>query len=235
MSMKHAIFQLKNFFLRPKSIQFYRQIVKESQLDEESRNRLIFERMQSLVKDAFDNTVFYRDLYTNAGLEDGIILSMSEFSQLPPLNKDNLKSCFEGIINRKSSPKNRKQSTTGGSTGKPVKVYHDKTYSIDAIGWFVLKEFGGDISDNAAFLERYNPHTSQFCLNKIMWYPTKRCFLDITLLTEESLFKFYQQCLKISPVYWLCWSYSRICRLSKTQQLDFAFTSVRLDNRRASS
>ena len=200
-AIKKIVFQCKNQLIRPRAVHFYRQVAKEACLDQEARGKLIFQRAQQLVKDAFDHTKFYREKYAAAGLDDGIIRSMDEFAQLPALGKDDLRNHFDEIINQSVPADNRKISTTGGSTGLPVKVYHDTRVPIHSVEWFVLQQLGGDISDNAAFLMRHNPQKAKFSLNKLMWYPTRRCFLDVTLLTEERWHRFYQECRKISPRY----------------------------------
>lgn len=199
--MKKLAFCLKNQLFRPRTIQFWRQFEQEARLEPELRQKLIFQRAQNMVKTAFDHTDFYHKKYTEAGLSDGIIRSMEEFSQLPPLEKNDLRNHFDEMVNRSATAGDCRLSTTGGSTGIPVKVYHDKRIPLDAVGWFVLNEFGGDISDNAAFLMRYNPHRSRLPLNQILWYPTRRCFLDVTFLTEESWMQFYHTCCAVAPRY----------------------------------
>ena len=76
-TVKKIIFRAKNGIIRPKAISFYKQIVKESKLAPQVRDDLVFKRLQHIVKNAFDNTPFYHELYSNAGLKDGIISSMN--------------------------------------------------------------------------------------------------------------------------------------------------------------
>ena len=49
------------------------------------------------------------------------------------------------------------KSVTGGSSGRPTTVYHDKRVQLEAFGWYCMRLWGIKPSDNAAFLERYNP------------------------------------------------------------------------------
>ena len=200
-TVKKYTFYLKNFAFRPRSIAFYHEFRREAQLPEDERRQLIFDRLQHIVKTAWDNSPFYRRKYGAVGMTDGIIRSMADFEQLPTLEKNELREYADEIVNRSIPARRRRPSTTGGSTGVPVKVFHDRKLPLDAIGWYVLEQFGGDISENAAFLMRYNPHQRKLPINQIAWFPTRRCFLDVTCITEERWFDFYRRCRGISPRY----------------------------------
>lgn len=195
------IFYLKNRLFRPQSIRWYDDFLRESELDDEARAKLIFFRLQHIVRCAWENSAFYRRKYLAAGLDDGVIRSLSDFEQLPILEKEDLRNYAAEIINPSIPEWRRRESTTGGSTGVPIKVFHDRKLPLDVVGWYVLRMFGGDISDNAAFLARYNPHRSFLPINQLMWFPTRRCFLDVSLVRPADWEKYYQKCLKISPRY----------------------------------
>ena len=200
-TLKKYAFHLKNLAFRPRSIAFYHEFRREAQLPEDERRQLIFERLRHIVKTAWDNSPFYRRKYGAAGLTDGVISSMADFERLPVLVKDELREYADEIVNRSIPARRRRLSTTGGSTGVPVKVFHDRKLPLDAIAWYVLEQFGGDISENAAFLMRYNPHQRKLPINQIIWFPTRRCFLDVTYISEEKWFDFYRRCRRISPRY----------------------------------
>ena len=199
--IQQGAFNLKNCLMRPIAQKLYRSVKKEALLSDEERQALAFERARTLVKTAFDNCDFYREKYRQAGLDDGMIQSMSDFSRLPPLEKQDIRNYRQEMCNRTVRKKYFKATTTGGSTGEPVTVYHDGRVPVDAIGWFAVKNFGGDISDNAAFCLRHNPHQAHPFFNRLLWFPTERCFMDITLITEEKWWYFYRQCQKKSVRY----------------------------------
>ena len=195
------IFKIKNQVVRPKAMHFFRQLQKEASLTPEARDKLIFSRLAHIVKLAFDHTEFYRKKYSAAGLTDGVIRTMSDFEQLPPLSREDLRNHFDDIVNSTVTPGNCRTSTTGGSSGVPVKVLHDRRVPTDVFSWYVLNQWGGDISDNVGFLARYNPQKTRIPYNKLIWYPTSRCFIDVSMLTAERFEQFYKECLRISPQY----------------------------------
>ena len=201
MNTKKTVFFLKNFLFRPQSIRFAKMFSAESLMDEEVRNALILSRLQRIVKKAWDNSSFYRAKYSAVGMQDGIISSLADFELLPALEKEELRAHSDDILDKNVSPHRIALSSTGGSTGIPVKVFHDKKLPIDAVGWHILNKWGGDISCNAAFFERYNPVKSIFSLNRLLWYPTKRNFLDASFINPGDMEKCWKACKKISPVY----------------------------------
>lgn len=200
-SLKKLFFYSKNLLFRPSSIRFARRFARETQLEEPERQELILSRLRDIVKCAWDNSPYYREKYRNVGLSDGIIGSFAEFEQLPILEKSEIREHGDRILNPNFPAGRLKESSTGGSTGIPLKVYHDRCIPLDTVGWYVLRQFGGDMSDNAAFLQRYNPHRQRIPINKLLWLPTRRCFLDVSNITDEKWHEFYRNCRKIAPVY----------------------------------
>ena len=141
--IQQGAFNLKNCLMRPIAQKLYRSVKKEALLSDEERQELAFERARTLVKTAFDNCDFYREKYRQAGLDDGMIRSMSDFSRLPPLEKQDIRNYRQEMCNRTVRKKYFKATTTGGSTGEPVTVYHDGRVPVDAIGWFAVKKLRG--------------------------------------------------------------------------------------------
>ena len=98
--IQQGAFNLKNCLMRPIAQKLYRSVKKEALLSDEERQELAFERARTLVKTAFDNCDFYREKYRQAGLDDGMIQSMSDFSRLPPLEKQDIRNYRQEMCNR---------------------------------------------------------------------------------------------------------------------------------------
>lgn len=199
--MKNILFQLKNQLFRPHAMRFAKQLSEEAKLSEPQRSALVLNRMRRIVSVAYEHSPFYKKKYTAAGVHPRDINSVEDYSYLPPVTKDELRTYLEQIKCNNIEDKYFVKSSTGGSTGTPVSVYHDRRLPSEVFGWMLLNNWGVHISDNAAFLERYNPTKSRPFLNRAMWWPTKRAHLDVSVITEESLTSFYYKCRKIMPVY----------------------------------
>ena len=72
--------------------------------------------LQGIVKHAYENVPFYRDLYGRVGAEPGDIRSIEDFEALPFLTREDVREHLEEMV----APSLRDQAlpnSTGGSTG----------------------------------------------------------------------------------------------------------------------
>lgn len=173
---------------------------REAILKQDERSELILQRLQDIIKLAYYNTDFYKKKYSAVGFEPGDLKTLNDFTRLPPLDKDEIRANFEQMRCCDVTENYMKLSTTGGSSGAPLAVYHDKRIQAEGIQQYILETLGCDISDNRGTLERYNPLKKHPLLNPLIWYPTRRCHLEATLINEKKCLAFYNECLRIRPV-----------------------------------
>jgi phenylacetate-CoA ligase len=86
--------------------------------------------LQGIVKHAYENVPFYRELYGRAGAEPEDIRTFEDFEALPFLTREDVREHLEDLV----APALRDQAlpnSTGGSTGMPMQFYHEKAY-----GWW---------------------------------------------------------------------------------------------------
>jgi len=199
-SIKKSLFFLKNLFFRKKSLEQYNKLLNESKLGEIDRQKLILSRVKAILIYAYNFSDFYKTKFDLINFNPNRFQSLDELKLIPVTTKIELR---ENNLLIKNYDKNLiAKSTTGGSTGIPVTVFHDKSFKSEVFGWFILKKWGAHISDNAGFLERYNPSNGlSGILNKVIWWPTKRVHLNINILSDEIFFKFYEKCKKNNIVY----------------------------------
>jgi len=152
--------------------------------------------MQAIYTFAKHNTVFYKNKYRD--LKNESFDNFTEWQQIPILTKDEIRENFSSFIASKS--KYLKRITTGGSTGMPLTVCHDKRFPIEIIGWDLLESWGINLASNKAYINRI-VRTSRLSniLNFLMWYPTKRIFLDAKNLTNETMQVFTTELFKLKP------------------------------------
>ncbi|MFA6815640.1 MAG: hypothetical protein WCS73_05025 [Lentisphaeria bacterium] len=199
MSFNATVFNCKNRLLRPNAIHFFRNFCREEHLSPEARQLLILRRLQSLLTDAYENTVFYHRKYDEAGVHPSDIKSIADFEKLPPVSKDEVREFRDDFIRRGTPEKYLLAATTGGSTGVPLKVFHDKRLPTDTIAWWLLRKWGAEMGDNVGYIYRHR--STQHALSQLLWFPTRRAFLDVCDITPESCDAFYRQCQKNNIIY----------------------------------
>lgn len=99
-------------------------------------------KIRDLVNHAYNNTVYYREVFDNLGLKPQDIKEKQDLQLIPCLTRDILQDRFNDLIDRNSRYKGVTKGSSSGSTGKPVFYLHDE-YSSSAgaaaqyFGWYL--------------------------------------------------------------------------------------------------
>jgi phenylacetate-CoA ligase len=83
------------------------------------------QRLGALLALAEAHVPYYREMFQSLGIHSSDIRSLNDFARLPVLTKDILRSRYQDLV-RTDIPKSKLiPSSSGGSTGVPVKFYRD--------------------------------------------------------------------------------------------------------------
>lgn len=86
-----------------------------------------WQQLRRLVRHAYHQVPFYQQRMDQAGLHPDHLSSPDEYRRLPVLTRDELRTHHKDLVAR-DFPRNRLISNgSGGSTGSPVRFYHDAT------------------------------------------------------------------------------------------------------------
>ena len=199
-AIKKNIFLIKNLIFRRQTLKQYSNLLLESKMSETERQKLLYNRVKNIITHAFNSSDFYKKKFEEYNFNPEDFLNLEGLKRIPILTKNELRE--NNLLIKNYNSKLIIKSTTGGSTGVPVTVFHDKSFKSEVFGWFILKIWGAHISENAGFLERYNPGKGvKGILNKIIWWPTKRIHLNIKELNDDVFFEFYKKCNKNKVTY----------------------------------
>lgn len=83
-------------------------------------------KLRSLIKHAYNNTLYYKELFDREGIEPDDICTVEDLLKLPILKKKDIINNFNKLISKNLRSIPHIKSSTGGSTGDPVKFYLDK-------------------------------------------------------------------------------------------------------------
>jgi len=135
---------------------FYPSIVNTPRLPLEVIFQQQFERIQWLVKHAFDTVPFYRRKYGNAGFHPEDLRSWEDFYRLPPVTKEELIESWPECVSDRYTTEFTTRSS--GSSGKVVTVAVDKkAVMLDTV--YGVRQFyaqsRGQFSPNDCSLQIY--------------------------------------------------------------------------------
>jgi phenylacetate-CoA ligase len=84
------------------------------------------ERLQSVVRHAYEHVPYYRRRFDEAGVRPEHVRSLDDIVLLPTLTKEQLQAHQDELLATNVGERDRKYYTTGGSTAVPVGFYQDR-------------------------------------------------------------------------------------------------------------
>jgi phenylacetate-CoA ligase len=143
-----------------------------------------------LARFAFDNTRFYRDRYTDAGLTRSDLSDPDVWDALPIIDKAEVKQRSDDLIVPGLDSALLLKSSTGGSTGVPLTVFHDKRAPVAAMWWRVYRWWGLHPADNRGYIQRDGRSIAQQQRERREWWPTVQLFLNARAMNADSMKEF---------------------------------------------
>jgi len=190
-AFRNYSFWLKNRFFRSESQKAYVEAIKFCNVSSKEKEALIFQKRKALICYAYDHCTFYKEFYDKAGFHPSQLRAEQDWQLVPILEKHMIRNYAENIVSNEFSTNELESITTGGSTGKPLRVYKSKHVHYEVLGWRALGWWGVSPSDNEAIMHRRVPTTLfQKIKNQAIWWPTKRAYLSATAITEKDIEKF---------------------------------------------
>lgn len=152
-----------------------------------------------LARFGWDNTVYYRERYSQAGFTRKDLLDPLAFNELPITTKRDLRDRKSEFVVPGNSDAFRLTSSTGGSTGEPLTLFHDQRAPVAAMWWRVYRWWGIHQSDNKAFIQRERRSNSERARERLEWWPTEQIYLDARTLSRESMDAFLVEWRRNKP------------------------------------
>jgi phenylacetate-CoA ligase len=198
--MKSEIFHLKYWLYNRNALSYYQTLINNQKMSTEELMDINWKKRKLIFKHAYNNIEFYRKKYDDVGLTPDDIKSEEDWDAVPPLTKEELKEHFGCIKDPKVRNKDTYLSSTGGSTGVPVKVLHDKRFPSEALGWRMMSWWGLKPGVDGGYVWRMTrTNKVKVLLNKLIWYPTKRTLLNASSMSEDAIGEFVKSYNKINP------------------------------------
>lgn len=200
MDISTFLFLLRYSLAKNGTFKAYRESIKFQNLSKEEQHRICLEKESSLLKYAFGHVPFYREFYRDCVKDIENYKSSDQFQNLPVLTRNELVQHYEKFISKKVNPDSLKISTTGGSTGTPVKIGMNPNLVREVPKWQMFSWWGLSPLEDMATVYRGLPvkGIKKAALDVINW-PQKTVRLDATDITEDKIKHFILACQKVKP------------------------------------
>lgn len=197
--MKRAIFGAKTRLLMRHDRRAFEEMLRLERMTESEFRRFTADASTSIAVHAFDNSPFYRDLYSEAGFERDDVAEVENFARLPVVTKNRLREAGDAVLARNIPSARALISQTGGSTGSPLSVRNDAAAPTAAMWWRIYSWWNVHPADDMAFIYRQLRHGRDALLYKAQWWPSRHMHLDARAITESSMESFITEWQRVNP------------------------------------
>lgn len=179
-------------------------------MTEQELDQYNFSKRVEIVKYAYENTSFYKELYDKAGFHPSQLKTEMDWNRIPTIDKqmvrENFSQMLVGGINGELVKKYGKVCNTGGSTGEPLSLIRDTRYDQPGSiiwrsrGWWLGRPLGNlfgprpILGQNEGFIWRMNglsvKDESKRLSEKKAYWPMQRFYLDAQNMTTEAMLEF---------------------------------------------
>jgi phenylacetate-CoA ligase len=157
-------------------------------------------RASALARYAWDTTVFYREHYAGAGFRRADLDDPEAFDALPTVSKEQVRERTTDFIAGGLPESRRLPSSTGGSTGEPLRVFHDRSAPTAALWWTAYRWWGVAPWENRAVIHRERRTPAERRRERVEWWPTAEIALDARTMTAASMARFVEEWRRCRPV-----------------------------------
>lgn len=122
---KHIVYPLYYWKNGDKRLSRLTELEKSQYFTPEQIKQLQLQRLQKIVRYAFDNTDYYRKVMQQRDITPGDIQTLADIEKLPLLTKALIQENMDSMISKKFSKADLFKDSSGGSTGEPTIYYKD--------------------------------------------------------------------------------------------------------------
>jgi len=182
---------------------YYQELQRIQWWPKEQLEELQLERLQALVKHAYQNVPYYHRKFTEAKLRPDDIRTLADLTKLPALTKKDIREYRDELVAR-NLPKNKLiPSATGGSTGEPLQFYIDEECRNrgSAATHLVYSWYGYERGDKLAYLwgSPRDITRMQSLSNRILLRIFRTVYLDAFNMSESNMAEFARKLSRLKP------------------------------------
>jgi phenylacetate-CoA ligase len=153
-----------------------------------------------LLTEAYKYVPWYRYKFDSADINVAEIRSEEQFQKVPTLKRSELSNNFQKFVSENIDLSDLKLSTTGGSTGHPLKIGMDPKAVREIPKWQMFSWWGLSPADNIASLYRGVPlYGSKKLIKDFIEWPQKVVHMDATNISTKTIEAFLKDYSEKKP------------------------------------
>ena len=181
-----------------------KELRRTDRLDAAQLRQLQDAKLQRLVRHCYDTVPYYTQLFDRLGIKPEQIKTREDLALLPVLTKQTIRDNYDNLFSTAISPKRWRKSSTGGSTGMPLKFCTDtaewsswKASTLRAWEWYGL-QLGDKIFSlgGSSINKKKQLFSFKGLYDRVIMRNYKYSSADVT---DESMHRNYVEMMKLKP------------------------------------
>jgi phenylacetate-CoA ligase len=170
---------------------------------DEEQQLWVLRRLRMVVRDAAANTLYYSEVFQQAGFDPAADFSFDDFAALPTLERQNIHASSERMISRAVPRDLLRPDASGGSSGEPVKIW----IGPEEEGWhssardFFMRQIGVPRGSRIAYLwgHHLDPVGKTSIKERLSSIINNHRWFDCFRLSPEVLARYHQEMETFQP------------------------------------
>lgn len=196
-----AFLYLSRYSLAKKgALKTYRQSLANEKLPVDELKALSWDKTKKLLHYAYEKVPFYTRKFKSIGLHPSDIITEEQYSQVPVLTRENIRENFNLLISSDADPDKLKISTTGGSTGEPLKIGLTPGLNREVHKWQMMTWWGlYPGADYASVYRKVPVSPVQKMILRLIEWPQTIALADASDLNLNGIKRFIEEFTRVEP------------------------------------
>lgn len=171
--------------------------------DDERKRRWILERLRTVVRRAYEETVYYRELFDRAGFDPRAEFTFDDFSRLPILTREDIHAAGRKLLASSVPADQLRKDSTGGSTGVPTELWlgpNERGWRDSGMEHF-FELLGMPEGSRTALLwgHHLDPKATDSLRERYQAFVSNTRYFDSLRLSPETLERYHQELEEFRP------------------------------------
>lgn len=197
--LKSNLFLAKYGLIKPNARHRLAEVLREQSLPPEDLEILHWQRLRRLLDYADSHCPFYRRRFKEAGVRPEDVRGAREFAAIPVLTRQDLAEYVAEMVSDETSLKRLRLVTTGGTTGRPAKVYHQRDVVRLAQLWRMQSWWGLPPGTDVGRVYRLPPTLANHLRIQLVFAPNRFLNLDASSISAASMDRFLKVFNRVRP------------------------------------
>ncbi|HDP95609.1 MAG TPA: phenylacetate--CoA ligase family protein [Candidatus Aminicenantes bacterium] len=191
-------FRLIYRLINPDAAEFQQRLLQAQHWSRDELPAWQRKRLRRLLNNAWEHSPFYRRRFSEVGIHPNDINGPEDLHQLPVLTRQDIRDHLHEILARNVPRQFLKPSTTGGTSGIPVRTLLDRRVPHAALGWRMLSwwGYGPAVNMGLAWREVEASLVHRFLSRAVVW-PSRQVRLNASAIDTRSMERFVRECKRL--------------------------------------